>query len=534
MKKIAKLTALILSVILMTVGLSVAAVAADSSSLTITEYDGFAAVTYCKPYASGVLDIPSSSNGLPVTQITNGAFKNCNSLTQINIPSSVTKVGSNAFDSCTSLKKIVFEGANCTIGNEAFIHCSALTEITLPSALKKIPESAFADCRSLTGIDIPDTVEVIGKEAFRICGKLTSIYIPASVKEIGKNAFLGCESVKSYSVASANPVYSSKNGVIYGPYSVTDSSKSLVQYPMGNTNASYTVEAGTLIISDYAFGGNKNIASVTLPSGLKKIDSYAFNECTSLSSINIPNSVTSIGSLAFGNCKSLKSITIPASVTNFGSAFYASGLTNVTIANGVKTIGVRSFENCVNLETISIPSSVETIGIGAFYGCTNLKSVDIPSSVTSIGNSAFGGCNSVTLTVEKDSAAHTYAVNNSISYKFKGEGTTDPTDPVKPPVTDQPKKVVTEILIETLPAKTDYRYKEALDTTGLSVRVFYADAPSEVIYSGFDVSPKALNQRGSQLITVEYGGKTDVFNVNVSFAWWQWIIWILALGFLWY
>ena len=35
-------------------------------------------------------------------------------------------------------------------------------------------------------------------------------------------------------------------------------------------------------------------------------------------------------------------------------------------------------------------------------------------------------------------------------------------------------------------------------------------------------------------VTVEYTGHSADFKVNVSYAWWQWIIRILLLGFIWY
>ena len=39
---------------------------------------------------------------------------------------------------------------------------------------------------------------------------------------------------------------------------------------------------------------------------------------------------------------------------------------------------------------------------------------------------------------------------------------------------------------------------------------------------------------GVQAITVECDGASVQFNVKVSYAWWQMIIRILLLGFLWY
>ncbi len=527
MKKIAKILSLILAMILVFGGLAVSAFAAGEDALIINVYDGFAAVTACRQNASGVIDIPSSYGGVPVTNIGDGAFFDCNAVTQVNIPASVKKVGSNAFGSCTSLRRVDFEGSVCTLGDSVFAHCSALTDVTLPSALKVIPESAFYDCTALASIDIPDTVETIDKEAFKICASVKSFNIPASVTYIGKNAFIGCTSATAYSVASGNTVYSSADGVLYGPYSSSVSDKTLIQYPMAKKSASFTVQAGTLIIGDSAFGGNASISSVVLPNGLKRIDNYAFNECNSLASVNIPSTVTKIGSVAFGKCAALESVTIPASVTDFSSAFYMSGLKRVTFNNGVKTISAKAFEGCADLVSMNIPESVTKIDLGAFDGCKKLGTVDIPESVTSIGTHAFVNCPEVKLVVFENSYAHTYAENNEINYELKSNNT----NPTVPPSTE---KTIVSVSVEKLPAKTSYNYKAAIDTTGLELEVVYSDGSRKIVKEGYSISPATCTERGNQTVKVAYQGKTAEFNVSVSFAWWQWIIWFLAFGFLWY
>ena len=44
----------------------------------------------------------------------------------------------------------------------------------------------------------------------------------------------------------------------------------------------------------------------------------------------------------------------------------------------------------------------------------------------------------------------------------------------------------------------------------------------------------SADKEGTQTVTVEYSGFRTAFSVTVSYAWWQWIIRILLLGFLWY
>lgn len=511
MNKIAKFTGVILAMIIAFSCMILPVSAAGESFLTIRIFDGVAEVTGCLTTASGKIDIPSTYNGVSVTRISNNAFNECARISEVTIPSSVTSIGTGAFNNCDALKTVNFEGSSCTLGTSVFNNCVSLETVNLPSNLKSVPEKMFYGCYSLKEITIPSTVTSIGKEAFGICSSVSQFSIPASVTSIGKNAFIGCRGVTAYSVESGNTKYSSKDGVLYG-----ETDKSLIQYPNASTRTSYAVVPGTKIIADYAFGDNTKLTKVTLPNGLEKIDSYAFYNCKTLSDITIPSTVTFLGSQSFGRCPVLRNITIPSSVTEFESAFYKSGIENVVIANGVRKIGIRSFEECTSLVSVEIPSSVETIDIGAFYNCTALNTLSVPASVRTINSGAFYGCKNITLYVDRDSVIHNYAVENGIKYVINGGDT------------------VKSVSVLSLPNKTSYIYKEDLDTTGLKLSVVYADGSFETVTSGYEVSHRTLTKTGSQIIDVTYGGKTAQFSVDVSYAWWQWVIMILLLGIFWY
>ena len=488
--------------------LLVSAVAMFGASAAVANYTiNSGVLTKCLTSATGVVnDIPST-----VTEIRSSAFKNCNAITEVVIPAGVTKIGNNAFDSCTSLKKITFQSSNCTIGSAAFIHCSALETITLPSGLTQIPNEAFYDCTSLKSITIPSGVTLIGKEAFNMCRSLTGITIPASVKTIRANAFLGCSKVTAFNVASGNTVYSAVGGVLYGPLesphdpenpaTVTD--KALINYPGGATATSFSVPSGTLRIASDAFNSNKTIQSVTLPSGLKSIESHAFFGCTALKSINIPSSVTSIGSRAFDGCSALKSVVIPSSVTSLENAFSYSGLTSVEFADGAKIISTGAFSGCGSLATVKIPASVTTIESGAFNGC--------PASMT--------------IVTTRNSEAHRFALANGFNVSLTDD------EPTVPPTE---RVTVVSVEIFSAPDKTDYYYKEKINTTGLELLVTYSDGSRDLVNSGYTLNPDSAPQTGAVAVEVEYAGCSDYFTINVSYAWWQWIIRILLLGFLWY
>ena len=268
-----------------------------------------------------------------VTSIGNQAFRDCSSLTSVEIPSSVTSIKNETFAGCTGLTSITIPNGVTSIGGQAFRDCSSLTSVEIPNGVTSIGSQAFRDCSSLTSVEIPNGVTSIEYQAFSYCSSLTSVEIPNSVTSIGNSAFQYC----------------------------------------------------------------KGLTSIEIPNGVTSIGTYVFSSCSKLKSVEIPNGVTSIGSNAFSYCSSLTSVEIPNSVTSIGdNAFsYCSGLTSVEIPNSVTSIGISAFSYCSSLTSVEIPNSVTSIGQYAFYECSGLTSVEIPNSVTSIGFSAFYSCSSL-------------------------------------------------------------------------------------------------------------------------------------------
>ena len=73
--------------------------------LKYTNYGDYITITSCNRSAESV-DIPTEIDGLPVTAIVDGAFSNCDDLTNITIPDSLTSIGDGAFSRCDSLTNI--------------------------------------------------------------------------------------------------------------------------------------------------------------------------------------------------------------------------------------------------------------------------------------------------------------------------------------------------------------------------------------------------------------------------------------------
>ncbi len=330
-----------------------------------------------------------------LVEIGTQAFELCTSLTSVSFPDSLIKIGSSAFKECSSLTDIVIPDSVTQIGNDAFACCSNLVSVTLSDNITTIPEGAFWGCINLPDVTIPDGVTAIERDSFRKCEALIEITIPNGVTHIGYDAFSGCNSLSSITIpdnvkeiqpraftASANlkeicvspgnSFYAEKDGVLF-----TNDMKTLLQYPMGKSEKSYTIPNGVKIIGTDAFPShNKNLTSIIIPEGVITIGEGSFSGLN-LTSVNLPNSITTIGGGAFSSCELLNDVTIPDRVTTIESNTFGgcSSFSNIIIPDNVTSIGNSAFGHCTNLISITIPNKVTTIEYAAFDECGKLKDV---------------------------------------------------------------------------------------------------------------------------------------------------------------
>ena len=133
-----KIVALLLALML---GLS-CAVPAFASEAVVTGYTG----------SDTELAVPSSLGGHTVTEIGTAAFYR-SKIEKLSIPSTVRKIGWWAFYGSSRLSEVKLVRGLGTISFGAFLNCTSLREIELPPTVYSIGSDAFAvNCRTRTGI----------------------------------------------------------------------------------------------------------------------------------------------------------------------------------------------------------------------------------------------------------------------------------------------------------------------------------------------------------------------------------------------
>ena len=375
-------------------------------------------ITYIGNYAFYKLSkVASFSLPDTVLEIGEKAFY-FNGLRQIHLSSRLEIIGYMAFYYCSSLQSIEIPNRVHTIGASAFEACTRATTLTLPDDLTTVGNSAFSSCSRVTSLTLPEKLEAIDSSAFYGMNGLTEVTIPASVTAFGHSVFASCKSLQAIHVDSGNLILSSVGGILFDKAGAT-----LIQYPAGRPDESYTIPNTVSQLGDSAFSGCQYLERVTVPNSVAKLSNFVFAHCAALTDVELPNTLTLIDDRAFFNCGALTDLVIPDGVTGIGmEAFaYDANLVRLTVPESVTSFGERVFDDCsadltlrviagspahtyavnnnMNIEFDSpfdrvdfvLPDDLTVIEKRAFSGIA-ATAVRIPDGVTSIGGMAFGEC----------------------------------------------------------------------------------------------------------------------------------------------
>ena len=218
-------------------------------------------------------------------------------------------------------------GYESALAGEVNIPATVTNESTEYS-VTSIGSYAFSWCSQLTAVTIPEGVATIGDYAFEYCSSLTEVNIPASAINIGGWVFDYCSALTAIHVAEGNATHSSEDGVLFNKDKTT-----LVCYPIGKPETTYTVPATVTTFTTSAFENCTALAQINLPNSLTEMSLRTFYGCTSLTEVTLPDGVTRLMGFNFNGCSALEKVTLPEGITYIGSGAFknCSALTELTV-----------------------------------------------------------------------------------------------------------------------------------------------------------------------------------------------------------
>lgn len=303
------------------------------------------------------------------------AFTGRSMLKSIVLPVSVTKIGHSAFKECVSLTQIEVLAPEIELGSLALNGSGWYNN--QPDGFIYFKEW-LADFKGKKQAEIALNIKEGTKKMVYLllknkCDKFTSVNIPASFTGSLFGCFIDVPEIESLTVNRNNPVYDSREGC----------------------NAIIETATNTLMVA---------CKNTIIPSTVTTLQNNAFSYVKGLDSIYIPASVNRISSGCFTGCSELEKIVVDkenpmydsrnecnAIIESATNSLWA-GCKNTVIPQGIKTIAYDAFEQQEEIENIIIPEGVEIIESSAFGNCKGLKKIVLPSTLRRIDRWAFVNC----------------------------------------------------------------------------------------------------------------------------------------------
>lgn len=120
--------------------------------------------------------------GKRITSVTNDAFAGDTVIESVTMQEGSFYVRNRSFKDCTSLKNIVLPSTLVEINWDAFRN-TALKVVKLPPNLTKLSGNAFRECTGLVKISIPKTITTLSSSVFKDCTSLKDIFYAGTMAE---------------------------------------------------------------------------------------------------------------------------------------------------------------------------------------------------------------------------------------------------------------------------------------------------------------------------------------------------------------
>ncbi len=524
-------------------------------------------------------------------EIGNSAFRGCVLLgeNKVEIPSSVICIGDNAFYGC-NLKNIIINEGLQAIGSNAFANNYELTEINIPRTVTDLDDNSFTSS-SIKDIYYADTKAEWKRLASEV--KVENITVHYTLRNTDDSVLIqhtdknfiweaGNVHLEVSEVTPASPTYD-RNGYynknMISPIKVldiriVDGDGNSIQ-PLSDENITVKIKAPnefvnmvsallsygdevdfkTVRFNNGVFSYEKNGETVTVSLPEEKLNKlkivHWFSDGTAPGDyevfthdkIGIENGYIILQTNHFSEYAVCTDM-LQFEQTELEIENGKTAQLNVTVGEGDTVTYISSDENVAKVDSNGVVTAVgpgtatitATIsGTGVSAKCT----VNVPLRTFTVRWIVDGVTTEQKITEQSPLTAPVQMPEKD-GHVFKGWS---PEIPDTMPAKDITFTAVFEpiqaekIEIITAPTKTSYTYKfGGIDLSGIEILVTYSDGSTETVTDTSEMTVSGFNnaKTGNQIITVEYNGATDNFNVSVSYTWWQWLIRILFFGIFWY
>ena len=367
----------------------------------------------------GILNVPESLGGYPVTEISGYVFSNLRQLPDwkteempgskvIILPDTIRSIKPLAFDFdeteeirienseyYETIDGVLFERKTHTLA--AYPLGKKDASYTIPEGTLAIAAEAFQPTEHLRQVIVAGSVQSIQKDAFKVFH--LHLVLPESVSGIEEGAVIWADRF-----TSASPRYQVINGML-----IDTEKKTLLSVP-------YTSVSDETTVFD-------------IPEGVEKIGDYALYS-VSLRDLFLPSTLKSIGTRNDIYEIYSGSLVFPEGLESIGDYFNVGNLKKIVFPASLKSIGKNCFRYYGGLESVIFQEGLVSIGDDSFCNQKNLKSVVLPQTLKRIGETRFSfekpevfeNCPKLEARVIPDSTAEKYCRSKDIPYRYTLEG----------------------------------------------------------------------------------------------------------------
>lgn len=327
-----------------------------------------------------------------------------------------------------------------------------------------VSDLSFRYCQQIEKVILGKGLNNIGSHAFRDCDQLQTLIIETENTNLNFNNFHNCSNFVEIKVNIDNKTYKVEDNILY-----SKDGKTLYLVPRGR-EGELVIPDGVETIKKYAIAYNKKIQRAVIPDTVKVISENSMRECSALEEIVIGKMVSNIGSQAFRANSTLKTVIMKSEIDGliFDCFIGCSNFTEIkvnsdnttykvqdnvlysidgktmyllptgkegelVIPEGVEIIRNLAVQSRTKIQKVVIAKTVKTIEQRAFESCSEMQEIVVGENVQNMGSNAFKNCNKLT-TVTIDSAtiaelittqtAGSYLVNAATTIYIKDDITT--------------------------------------------------------------------------------------------------------------